>query len=65
MTDLRTGRATTQLVWASFVCSVLALLLSGWAFVASLDDDERERTVEERLTCLELPGANDCGLDGR
>lgn len=45
--------------------SGLALVLASATFVLSLDDDGREREVEQRLACLELPGPNDCGLDGR
>jgi hypothetical protein len=41
------------------------LFLSGWSFVSSIDEDGFERSVEQRLACLELPGPNDCGIDGR
>lgn len=50
--------------------TLLAAVLSGLALVVSLltavevfqaDNEE----VEQRLACLELPGASDCGLDGR
>jgi hypothetical protein len=40
--------------------SLVSLLLSGWAFLGSLDDADVDRAVEERLACLELPGDNDC-----
>ena len=43
----------------------LSLLMSGWALVESLDEDEYRQSVEQRLICLELPGPNDCGADGR
>ena len=33
--------------------------------LASVDDDGDQRGVERRLACLELPGPNDCGADGR
>jgi hypothetical protein len=45
--------------------SLVSLFLSGWSFISSLDEDGFERSVEQRLACLELPGPNDCGLDGR
>jgi hypothetical protein len=45
--------------------SLIALFLSGWSFIATLDDDAQVRDVERRLACLELPGPNDCGADGR
>lgn len=52
-------------VWIALVTGIAGLVLGGLAFFATLDDDDRERTVEQRLACLELPGPNDCGLDGR
>ena len=45
--------------------SLVSLFLSGWSFISSLDEDGFERSVEQWLACLELPGPNDCGLDGR
>jgi hypothetical protein len=45
--------------------SLVSLFLAGWSFIASFDDDSDTRRIEERLACLELPGANDCGADGR
>jgi hypothetical protein len=45
--------------------SLVSLFLSGWSFISSIDEDGFERSVEQRLACLELPGPNDCGLDGR
>jgi hypothetical protein len=39
----------------------VSLLLSGWTFIRSLDDDADRDRVEERLVCLELFGVNDCG----
>lgn len=47
------------------ILSVVSLFFSGWAFIASFDDDSETRRIQERLACLELPGANDCGVDGR
>lgn len=45
------------------ILSVIALFLSGWAFVSSFDEDLEQRRLEQRLACLELPGANECGVD--
>jgi hypothetical protein len=47
------------------VSSLVALFFSGWSLLVSMDDDNDVRQVEQRLACLELPGANDCGVDGR
>jgi hypothetical protein len=44
---------------------VLSLLMSGWALIDSLDDEEDRRSIEHRLVCLELPGPNDCGADSQ
>lgn len=49
----------------SVILSAAALFMSGWSFLSTLDDDAQVRDVEKRLACLELPGPNDCGLDGR
>jgi hypothetical protein len=64
MTDLgsRTARTMEKVTLAGVA---LALVMSGWALVTTLDDDDQERLVEQRLVCLELPGPNDCGADGR
>jgi hypothetical protein len=35
---------------------LISLFLSGWSFIASIDEDSFERSVERRLACLELPG---------
>jgi hypothetical protein len=43
--------------------SVIALLLSSWTMVSSIEDDADQRRIESRLACLELPGPNDCGAD--
>lgn len=62
-----TARAaeTSTSTRAAVTLSLAALFLSGWSFINSLDDDTQVRDVEARLACLELPGPNDCGLDGR
>jgi hypothetical protein len=44
--------------------SIVSLLLSTWTFVSTLDADEIDRGLQDRLACLELEGANDCGPDG-
>jgi hypothetical protein len=63
--DLSAGRQLAVAVWVSLLASIFALILSGFAFVVSLDEDDWKPTVEQRLACLELPGPNDCGLDNR
>jgi hypothetical protein len=50
---------------ALLTSAVLSLLMSGWALIGSIDESENRRSVEERLVCLEQPGPNDCGVDGR
>ena len=45
--------------------SALALVLSGITAWEVHQDDDFQDSVESRLACLELPGPNDCGLDGR
>jgi hypothetical protein len=57
--------STAAAVWIALVSGLGGLVLGGAAFVSSLDDDERDREFEQRLVCLELPGPNDCGIDGR
>lgn len=53
-------------MWFSVVASTVALILSGIAVFSSPDDeDDYRRDVETRLLCLEMPGPNDCGADGR
>jgi hypothetical protein len=67
MSDTNLGAQTEALhgTRVAVVLSLIALFLSGWSFIASMDDDAQLRDVERRLACLELPGANDCGADGR
>lgn len=57
-----TGQTATR---TGAVLSVIALFLSGWAFISSFEEDLDQRRIEQRLACLELPGANECGGDGR
>ncbi len=60
----RTAPDRTTLVVAT--TSVAALLLSATSLVLTVTDDDLDaQQVEDRLACLELPGPNDCGLDGR
>jgi hypothetical protein len=61
-TKITTDDATLRLTLG---ISLVSLFLSGWSFLASLDNGDFERTVEQRLACLELPGPNDCGADRR
>lgn len=62
---IHVSRQLVIAVWVAVITSVAALLLSGLSFIALLDDDDRDASVESRLVCLELPGPNDCGQDGR
>lgn len=62
MRTVEISRTTTAGV---ALAAALSLLMSGWALAATLDDDRQRRDVEQRLSCLELPGPNDCGADGR
>ncbi len=50
---------------AAMVVALVSLFLSGWTFIDTLSDERNERRIEQRLACLELPGPNDCGLDGK
>ena len=52
-------------VGAALAGAILSLLMSGWALLNTLDDDEDHQMIEQRLVCLELPGPNDCGADSR
>lgn len=61
LTPHRTDRTTATIA----AMSAAALLLSALSLLLTLGDDPGERQVEDRLACLELPGPNDCGLDGR
>ena len=56
-------RATQSGTRVAVGISVISLLLSGWSFVMTLDDEGDRAEIEQRLVCLELPGPNDCGLD--
>jgi len=60
-TDLSTATSTR----AALIVALVSLFLSGWTFIDTLSDEQTERRIEQRLACLELPGPNDCGLDGR
>lgn len=58
-------QAPETAIRAAIVMSAASLFLSGWAFLSSFDDEGFQRDTEARLACLELPGPNDCGADGR
>jgi len=60
-----TTRARESMAGITLAGVVLSLLMSGWALANTIDDEEQEQLVEQRLVCLELPGPNDCGADGR
>jgi len=45
--------------------SIVALLASGVSLSALAQVTGERDQIESRLACLELPGPNDCGLDGR
>ena len=45
--------------------SIVALLASGVSLGALAQVTGERDQIESRLACLELPGPNDCGLDGR
>lgn len=53
--------ADATAIRVALLASLLSLVMSGWTFMGSLDDADVDRALEERLACLELPGANDCG----
>jgi hypothetical protein len=59
------GSSSETTIRLSLGLSLMSLFLAGWSFIASFDDDTDTRRIEQRLACLELPGANDCGVDGR
>lgn len=45
--------------------SVVALLVSGVSLMGWAHANDERQQIENRLACLELPGPNDCGQDGR
>jgi hypothetical protein len=56
---------TTALTRVAIAMSSIALVASSIALVAVLQSGQAERDdIEMRLQCLELPGPNDCGVDG-
>jgi hypothetical protein len=61
----RTVEVTRTSLAVALAGIVLSLLMSGWALLNTFDEDEYRRSVDQRLVCLELPGPNDCGADGR
>jgi hypothetical protein len=50
----------------AIVMSSIALVASAFALGAVAQSGLTDRDeIENRLQCLELPGPNDCGVDGR
>lgn len=60
-----TMRRQTVGVTVPLVISVVALLLSGLSLGALAQASGERDQLQIRLACLELPGPNDCGQDGR
>lgn len=56
-----------QTVWVTvaLLLSVVALLLSGLSLGALAQASGERDELQIRLACLELPGPNDCGQDGK
>jgi len=48
----------------AIVLSIVALVTSGFSLAAWQTSNVQRQQIEDRLACLELPGPNDCGLDG-
>ena len=61
MSTATAERATQSGTKVAIGISIISLLLSGWSLVMTLDDEADRGEIETRLTCLELPGPNDCG----
>jgi hypothetical protein len=53
-------RATVAVAISVLALAISGISLTGWAQA----NDERQQ-VENRLACLEMPGPNDCGQDGK
>jgi hypothetical protein len=53
-------RATAAVALSVVALGVSGISLTGWAQA----NDERQQ-IEHRLVCLEQPGPNDCGQDGK
>ena len=45
--------------------SAVAILLSGISLAGWAQASAERDQIQSRLSCLELPGPNDCGQDGR
>lgn len=56
---------TVNLTLVAAVLSALALVVSGLTAWEVFEQEDFRESTESRLACLELPGPNDCGLDGR
>ncbi len=69
-TDMSTEKQTLEtrqavMVKIAIVLSVLALIVSGVSLGGWAQAVGERQQIETRLACLELPGPNDCGQDGR
>ena len=56
---------TTAMTAVAVALSAIALVVSSIALVSATQSGQADRQeIENRLQCLELPGPNDCGVDG-
>lgn len=58
-------RLNINMTLLAAVLSALALLVSLTGAIQDWQEQDENERLRARLACLELPGANDCGLDGR
>lgn len=64
--ETKVEQKSSVLTKVAIVMSTIALVASSIALVAVAQSGLNDRQdIENRLQCLELPGPNDCGLDGR
>jgi len=63
--ESKVEQKTSVLTKVAIAMSAIALVASSIALVAVAQSGQTDRQeIENRLQCLELPGPNDCGLDG-
>lgn len=63
--ESKVEQKTNTMTKAAIALSAIALVASSIALVAVAQSGLTDRQeIESRLQCLELPGPNDCGLDG-
>jgi len=63
--ESKVEQKTGVLTKVAIAMSAIALVASSVALVAVAQSGQTDRQeIENRLQCLELPGPNDCGLDG-